>query len=52
MPYLPGPSLAGMNGVQLLVSTYFQPTTITSTIRPVLRMTMAMFIAEDLLMPT
>ncbi len=52
MPYLPGPSLAGMNGVQLLVSTYFQPTTMTSRIRPVFSTTIAMFIAEDLLMPT
>ncbi len=52
MPYLPGPSLAGMNGVQLLVSTYFQPTTMTSRMRPVLSTTIAMFIADDLLMPT
>ncbi len=51
-PYLPGPSLAGMNGVQLLVSTYFQPAMITRMIRPVFSTTMAMFIAEDLLMPT
>jgi len=41
-----------MNGVQLAGSTYFQPATMTSRIRPVLRITMAMFIAEDLLMPT
>jgi len=41
-----------MNGVQLLVSTYFQPTTMTRMIRPVFSTTIAMFIAEDLLMPT
>jgi len=41
-----------MNGVQLPGSTYFQPAKITSTISPVLSTTMAMFIAEDLRMPT